>query len=88
MTTVIHKTPDFEGVPLYTLKRGDCFKLDYNDNHLYMNIGVPDIRWVPKVYISSEDVQCAIDLDSSNEELRWFKPTRIVKQIDVEIKEL
>jgi hypothetical protein len=43
---------------------------------------------VPKVYISSEDVQCAIDLDSSNEELRWFKPWRTVEPIDVEIKEL
>lgn len=92
MTTVIHKTPDFIGVPLYTLKRGDCFKLEYNDNHLYMKIGAPDglIRWA-QVYVNSEDAQCALDLDSldsSDRELNWFKPERMVKPIDVEIKEL
>lgn len=85
MTTVIHKTPDFTRVPLYTLKRGDCFKLlDHkDDNHLYMQIGVPDIRWAARVYISGKDLQCAIDLDTSNKELHWFNPERMVKPIDV-----
>ena len=84
MTTVVHKIPDFTGVPLYTLKRGDCFKLEGNDNHLYMKIGIPDglIQWV------SQDAQYAIDLDSSNKKMHWFKSWTIVKEIDVEIKEL
>ena len=90
MTTVIHKEPEFIAVSLCTLENGNCFRIQDKDNdNLYMKIETPGslLRWLED-YADEDNMQCAIDLDNPNKTLWWFKPWRMVKPIDVEIKEL